>query len=134
MTLEHKSEEISRQRAYVYKSLKQQPAYALRTYVGAGCGVCTHLLEIGVHWRACWASYWAVRGGKRPAHSEAASLSSSYLILPAPVPQVPPAAHPEHRRENYGVSVTEGGFPKHSENICHPTDVCEPSGTEYLLF
>lgn len=103
--------------------------------MGVGCGVCTHLLEIGVHWRACWASYWAVRGGKRPAHSEAASLSSSYLILPAPVPRVLPAAHPEHRRENYGVSVTGGGFPKHSdENICHPTDVCEPSGTEYLLF
>lgn len=94
---------------------------ALRTYVG----VCTHLLEIGVHWRACWASYWAVRGGKRPAHSEAASLSSSYLILLAPVPQVLPAAHPEQRGENYGVSVTGGGFPKHSdENICHPTDVC----------
>lgn len=98
---------------------------ALRTYVGAGCGVCTHLLEIGVHWRACWASYWAVRGGRRPARSEAASLSSSYLILPAPVPQVLPAAHPEQRGENYGVSVTGGGFPKHSdENICHPTDVC----------
>lgn len=36
MTLEHKSEEISRQRAYVYKSLKQQPAYCSENLCGRG--------------------------------------------------------------------------------------------------
>lgn len=59
----------------------------------------TDLLEIDVQWRACWASYWAVQGEKTMAHLEASCLSSSYLIPPAPVPQVLPEAHPEHRRE-----------------------------------
>ena len=67
---------------------------------GPGWG--TDLLESGVpraRWASCPTLCPAEPGARRKAHSGVGYLSSSYLILPAPVLQVLPSAHPEHRRK-----------------------------------
>lgn len=87
------------------------------------------LLGICVQWRT-WltfslASSLAVLGGRKKAHLEVGYLSSSYLILPAPILQVPPSTHPEHRRKKITeLTFQEVGFLKHNnKNICYPIDV-----------
>lgn len=62
-----------------------------------------HLLEIDVQSRTRptfhLAIYLAVLGGRKKAHLEVGYLSSSYLMPPAPILQVLPSTHPEHKRK-----------------------------------
>lgn len=76
----------------------------------------TNLLGNAVQWRTdpafCRVFCQAELGGTKTAHLEVGYLSSSYLILLAPILQVLPSIHPEHGRKKDGINVSSSGFPQ----------------------